>query len=144
MIFKRYFLTFTAAFALAACETTTQYTSGADYLARYQNTSISTQNASTDLAVRDIAAIEPDLRFPARIGLARIGEGQNLTTVPFDEAESWRDAAQDLGPAIVEFIPVSPPVANSVSSLEQKRETTAIAHLRRGEALQHLLSLIPS
>lgn len=138
MTFKRHLLTLTAALALAACETTTQYTSGADYLARYQDAPISTQNTSTDMAVREIAAIEPDLRFPARIGLARISRGQTLMSVPFDEAESWRDAAEDLGPSFGEFIPVSPLVANSVSSFDQRRDMNVIDHIRRGAARQHL------
>jgi hypothetical protein len=138
MTMKHFALTVTAALTLAACETTTQYTSGADYLSHYQDTHITTQSTKTDLAVRDIAAVEPDLQFPARIGLARIGDRQNLTSVPFDEAESWREAAESLGPSFGEFIPVSPLVANSVSSLDQRQSTTVIDHIRRGAARQHL------
>ena len=82
-----------AALCLTACETTSQYTSGADYLSRYpaqspveaalHQSSYASASASasavtaTDASIRDIAAVEPDLRFPARIGLARI-ERHNL------------------------------------------------------------------
>ncbi|MEP4052207.1 MAG: hypothetical protein ABJN22_08180 [Litorimonas sp.] len=129
-----------AALALAGCETTAQYTSGQDYLARYQTSEspIDLSSSGTDADVRSIAAVEPDLRFPARIGLARIGQYKKLTSVPMEEAESWRDAAEDLGPSFGEFIPVSPLVANSVSSFDQRKNTTVIDHIRRGAARQHL------
>jgi hypothetical protein len=129
-----------AVLALAGCETTAQYTSGQDYLARYQTseTTLITTSSGTDADVRSIAAVEPDLRFPARIGLARIGQYKSLTSVPLDEAESWRDAAEDLGPSFGEFIPVSPLVANSVSSFDQRKNSTVIDHIRRGAARQHL------
>jgi len=90
------------------------------------------------MAVRDIAAVEPDLQFPARIGLARIGPFRTLMSVPTDEAESWRASAEKLGPSFGTFIPVSPLVANSVSSFDQKQNTTVIDHIRRGAARQHL------
>lgn len=137
MAFKQYAYILAASLALAGCETTTQYTSGADFLSRYQDTPI-TQNSSTNLAVKDIAAVEPDLRFPARIGLARIGPNQRLMGVPFDEAESWRDAAESLGPSFGTFLPVSPLIANSVSHMGQRDKTTVIDHIRRGAARQHL------
>ena len=137
MTFKHYAYILAASLTLAGCETTTQYTSGADYLSRYQDTPI-TQTASTDLAVKKIAAVEPDLQFPARIGLARIGPNKRLMGVPFDEAESWRDAAESLGPSFGTFIPVSPLIANSVSHIDQRDKTTVIDHIRRGAARQHL------
>lgn len=129
-----------AALAITGCETTAQYTSGQDYLSRYQtsDTASMTTGNGTDADVRAIAAVEPDLRFPARIGLARIGEYGRLSSVPMDEAESWRDAAEGLGPTFGEFIPVSPLVANSVSSFDRRKETTLIDHIRRGAARQHL------
>lgn len=129
-----------AVFSLAGCETTAQYTSGQDYLARYQSSATTVQHPSNgiDADVRAIAAVEPDLRFPARIGLARIGPRKNLMSVPIDEAQSWRDAAEELGPKFGEFIPVSPLVANTVSSPHQQQTTTVIDHIRRGAARQHL------
>jgi len=138
MTFKHCAYILAASLTLAGCKTTTQYTSGADYLARYQNATESTQSSTTDLAVKEIAAIEPDLRFPARIGLARIGPNKRLMGVPFDEAESWRDAAEALGPSFGTFIPVSPLVANSVTQINSRKKTTVIDHIRRGAARQHL------
>ena len=140
-----------AALCLTACETTSQYTSGADYLARYpaqspveaalHQSSYASASASavtvTDASIRDIAAVEPDLRFPARIGLARI-ERHNLVGVPHDEAESWRAAGETLGPGFGEFIPVSPLVADMVAPQDNSKRITVVEHIRRGAARQHL------
>jgi len=125
---------------ITGCTTTAQYTSGQDYLSRYPTSdmTLSSYSSETDADVRAIAAVEPDLRFPARIGLARIGEYGRLTSVPMDEAESWRDAAETLGPSFGAFIPVSPLVANSVSSFDQRKNSPVIDHIRRGAARQHL------
>ena len=129
-----------AVLALAGCETTAQYTSGQDYLSRYATSAAANQpsGTTTDADVRLIAAIEPDLRFPARIGLARIGQYKGLISVPLEEAEAWRDAAESLGPSFGEFVPVSPLIANSVSRADQRKNTTVIDHIRRGAARQHL------
>lgn len=123
------------AILLPACTTTSQYTSGADYLSRYSNPTASTSNLDT--SIRDIAAVEPDLRFPARIGLARIHDRQ-LVGVPNDEAESWRSAAERLGPEFGQFIPVSPLVADMVSPRDSQNKQNVVDHIRRGAARQHL------
>lgn len=130
----------TIALTLTACETTSQYTSGQDYLARYSTTAAPqlTGQSATDNAVREIAAVEPDLRFPARIGLARIGDYKRLVGVPTDEAQAWRAAAETLGVGFGEFIPVSPLVADMVSAHHKQDHTTVIDHIRRGAARQHL------
>ena len=131
------------ALALSACATTTQYTSGQDYLARYNSNSAYTgqtklnSNPAIDAEIREIAAIEPNLRFPARIGLARIEHGQ-LIGVPQDEAGYWRDAAEDLGHGYGQFIPVSPLVAEMVGSTEPHYKRNVVNHIRRGAARQHL------
>jgi len=52
--------------------------------------------------------------------------------------ESWRDAAESLGPSFGTFIPVSPLIANSVSHMDSREKTTVIDHIRRGAARQHL------
>ncbi len=140
MKFKHTLLLTTIALTLTACATVPQYTSGQDYLSRY-NTSKNTtfaQNTGTDAAVHHIAAVEPDLRFPARIGLARIGEYGRLVSVPMDEAQSWRSAAETLGSEFGDLIPVSPLVANMVSSQNGKNGAEVIDHIRRGAARQHL------
>ena len=137
MTFKHHILVLTTAIALTACATTSQYTSGADYLARYQNESVSAAPSATDEAVRQIAAVEPDLRFPARIGLARI-ERQRLVGVPVDEAQSWLDAVQDMNIEFGEFVPVSPLVAEMVSTPHTSKDKSVVDHIRRGAARQHL------
>jgi hypothetical protein len=137
-----------AAFIVAGCETTTQLTSGAAYLKDYPDSaSFAASDATRDVdaQVRDIAAVEPDLEFPARIGLARIENGR-LTATPADELEIWADLAERLGPEVGEFAPVSPLIAAMVDpgSEEPRRyygngaAAEAVADIRRGAARQHL------
>jgi len=131
---------------LPACATT-QLTSGADYLNRGRVTqNIDTDSFTTnyktklDAEIRDIANIEPDLSFPARIGIARINRS-DLTSVPLDELEIWQDARDDLPFAAGEFVPVSPLIAASVSSAYKEDQSVAeqlMANIRRGSARQHL------
>ena len=76
---------------LAACTSSVQTTSGADYLKGYDGSYAVQSGASgsdTDAAVRRVAAVEPNLKFPARIGLARIEHGQ-LAAVPEGEGQIW-------------------------------------------------------
>lgn len=125
-----------AAFILGACSHTAQYTSGQDYLARYSEaTSLST---AIDQDVRDIAAIEPDLRFPARIGLARIDRSR-LISLPIDEAEHWQEMGEALSRSYGDFIPVSPLVAAMVNpGRHHKVPVNVVDEIRRGAARQHL------
>lgn len=134
------------AMLLTACESYVQSTSGEDYLARYDGSYTPTAGTGSDVDadVRKIAAVEPDIRFPARIGLARIENGQ-LISVPADEAYIWQELAADLGPLYGEFVPVSPLIANMVrpsTELSKNRHwrdpANAIADIRRGAARQHI------
>lgn len=126
-----------AALILGACSHTVQYTSGQDYLAGYADAPTFT-SSSTDLDVKEIAAVEPNLRFPARIGLARIEKGR-LITLPTDEAQDWRDMTTNLGEGYGEFIPVSPLIASMVNpSTKQNGVGHVVQHIRRGAARQHL------
>jgi hypothetical protein len=99
---------------LGACEAV-QTTSGADYLARYEPVKSQpqpvvqrtvrrmqsgtevvegrVQTVSTDDLVRNAAAIEPLLKLPARIGLARIENGA-LTAIPAAESQLWRELGE--------------------------------------------------
>lgn len=127
---------------IGACETHLQTSSGADYLARYDASHEVLNGTPTDVDedVRRIAAIEPTLAFPARIGLARIEHGA-LTTLPEDEARIWQDVLEELGSDYGEFVPVSPLIASMVSDAPARRSNNAaaiIAHIRRGAARQHL------
>lgn len=141
------------ALTLTSCATTTQMTSGADYLSRYKpHTAIAAANtialnttngtaANIDAQVRAIAAIEPDLHFPARIGLARIERGR-LTNGPATEMQAWEGLADTLGAPYGQFVPVSPFIAEMVrpKATEKNGYTipNVIADIRRASARQHL------
>ena len=131
------------AILLTSCETTTQMTSGEDYLSRYKQTTIATDTSNTiNSEIRDIAAIEPDLRFPARIGLARIERGQ-LTNSPTGEMQVWGDLVDKLGAPYGEFVPVSPFIAemvrpNAKRDMHNYSTHSAVADIRRASARQHL------
>ncbi len=133
-----------AALMLAACSAHVQTSSGADYLARYaQYDAAETPGTAseTDKAIREIAAIEPELQFPARIGLARIGEYGKLVTIPAAELAIWSDLAEAYGPEIGEFVPVSPLIASMVADPHPatgNRTAALIDHIRRGAARQHI------
>ncbi|MEL6828101.1 MAG: hypothetical protein AAFN91_17775 [Pseudomonadota bacterium] len=131
-----------ALIGVAACGTSLQTTSGADYLARYDASHEIANGMPTDVDedVRRIAAVEPNLIFPARIGLARIHKGK-LTALPADEARIWQDLAEETDEAFGEFVPVSPLIAAMVSEPRVEgtsRAAAIIADIRRGAARQHL------
>jgi hypothetical protein len=99
---------------LGACSVDTQTTSGRDWLAAYPKAKTATADPDDiDAQVRSVAAVEPTLRFPARIGIARLDRG-GLSPLPADEAEHWTKAAYDLGPGFGEFVPISPMIATMV------------------------------
>ncbi|MEO0467077.1 MAG: hypothetical protein AAF216_11095 [Pseudomonadota bacterium] len=131
--------------ALTACSAHTQSTSGASYIARYDNYKADFAKADgahgdVDADVMRIAQIEPQLEFPARIGLARIQWGQ-LQTIPADEAAIWQKMAEQIGPEMGDFIPVSPLIAEMVAEPRAPGRSSAanvIADVRRGAARQHL------
>lgn len=131
--------------AVSACSTT-QTTSGRDYLARYtpqaRESILAGKGASPNLdkQVMEISQVEPDLHFPARIGVARIEKGM-LTAVPVDELRDWDELGQEMGPETGTFVPVSPMIAAMVRPAHAKqddRATRTIADIRRGAARQHL------
>lgn len=63
------------AFAFVGCNSTTQTTSGRDYISKYEAAPTG-GGQSIDAEIREIASVEPILRFPAKIGLAKIHNGQ--------------------------------------------------------------------
>ena len=137
-----YVIAIAAALAIGACGTSLQTTSGADYLARYDTSyQASDEKAQAiDEDVRRIASIEPNLVFPARIGLARIERGR-LTTLPEEDARAWQDQVEKLGTTYGEFVPVSPMIAEMVNTSSPARSSSAaeiMAYIRRGAARQHL------
>ncbi|MDF3024983.1 MAG: hypothetical protein K0R10_2344 [Alphaproteobacteria bacterium] len=137
--------------ALAGCSHKTQTTSGREYLAQYSQVPVSEGSSvvradgtkerlkSIDERVRDAAAVEPVLKFPARIGIARITDGA-LTNMPPEEAASWDALCTKLGPGFGECVPVSPMIARMVSSGERYSDSlnTVVDTIRLGAARQHL------
>lgn len=101
------------ALTLSACGSQVQTTSGARYLAAYSETAKDPKRKnskrSTDVLVRKAAAVEPTLRFPARIGLARV-EGGRLTGIPQSEASLWYTQVRK-NRHLGEFVPISPIIA---------------------------------
>ncbi|VAV90804.1 hypothetical protein MNBD_ALPHA06-659 [hydrothermal vent metagenome] len=132
-----------ASLVILGCSATTQTTSGKDYLARYSPNSVKQiqqqPGNSIDQQVRQIAAVEPDLRFPARIGLARISDGQ-LSVASDTELEIWADMVDKFGPKLGSFVPVSPLIAAMVrpAITTPNNRQNVINDIRRGAARQHL------
>lgn len=140
--------------ALLGCQSTVQTTSGSEYLSKYKEVPVSPgtqayaydssrpgEIRSIDQRIRDVAAVEPVLRFPARIGLARIDNGI-LTNIPAAETESWNKARDRLGNGFGEFVPVNPMIAKMVGgnrpSHYEDRVSSVIDGIRLGAARQHL------
>lgn len=104
---------------LAACGYQVQTTSGSQYLSAYAP---GAPAAEIDADIALAADVEPQLHFPARLGLARIEHGA-LTPVPPADAEAWRALAQRLGSGYGEFVPISPLVAAFAAPAKLQRES---------------------
>jgi hypothetical protein len=94
---------------LAGCSHTSQTTSGTAYIAPLPQIAVSDNGFEAKL--RATASVDPLLRFPARIGLARIernGCRSTLVPPPAEEGRAWLAVAQTLGPDYGEFVPISP------------------------------------
>lgn len=144
--------------ALGACAASHQSTSGADYLARYAPPGPTPQQVDAsgavveeiaadpgvDELVRKVAAVEPILRHPARIGLARLQYGRLAAPAAEDEA-LWRGIATRHA-ALGAFTIVDPLIAQLVVSAAgdwlddsgRRRLSDAITEIRLGAARQHL------
>lgn len=153
----------TVAILLSACASEIQTTSGRDYLSKYPaapseipaqtvagKAGPGVKTESIDDKVRRIAAVEPILKFPARIGLARIANGE-LTNVPGEEAKAWYATAKKLGKDFGQFVPLSRMVAEMVTRhsrrtcgrncYEQDANTRihrTMEKIRLGAARQHM------
>lgn len=127
---------------LCGCGNAVQTSSGRDYLAARPDwvppASAAGQPVNVDRAVYEAASVDPLLRFPARLGLARIQYG-SLTAVPPAEADHWLALAKDLGPVFGEFVPISPLVAELAAGAERLASSrTVIDRIRIGAARQHV------
>lgn len=127
---------------LASCSASTQNTSGAEYLSKYDGVATAQttdKDESFEETLRKVAAVEPVLTFPAKIGLARIEQGR-LTPLPAEEMETWTELKNDLGEGFGEFVLVNPMIAAVVSeSVKTKNGSiSSINQVRLAAARQHL------
>ena len=144
---------------LAACSTSVQTSSGEDYLARAEpalaasadGTALGAPDAD---AFRAAASVEPLLRFPARLGIARI-EGGRLTPIPDAEMAHWAALAEQTGGAYGEMVPLNLLVTamavpeDQLGALDGTRRSPglmgarrAIEAMRIGAARQHMDALL--
>jgi len=131
---------------LSSCRSV-QTTSGKSYLASYPEKTGYRGDDDIDREVREVAAVEPLLRFPARIGLARIYNGV-LTNIPNEEMDKWMESSDNLGDSFGKLITVSPLIADMVSGapLREGRRgrispagrKEVIRKIRLGAARQHI------
>ena len=129
-----------ASLLLGACATT-QYTSGEDYAARgaaLYTPATYTSGGGVDADIATIAAVEPSLAFPARIGIAHIRHGQ-LAAVPPKHLEAWTPLRERIEPRLGEVVPISPLIAGMVAAPVQPGQATPVVdNIRRGAARQHV------
>jgi len=133
---------------LCGCSAYTQTTSGQDWLSGYSPVQVATGPDDIDARVRQAGAIEPTLHFPARIGIARVGQVNwqaRLVPIPETEAAVWLSARDRLGRDFGDFVPVSPLVAAMVEpgiGADANTRPAAMRHLmdsiRLAAARQHL------
>jgi hypothetical protein len=84
----------------------------------------------------------PHLAFPARIGIARLEDGA-VTPIPADEWSHWRALRDQMSPAIGELTPVSPIVAQSLTTAQvSSTPHDAITNLRLAAAREQLDALL--
>ena len=130
---------------LTACATT-QYTSGSVYNKRttalYGNapavTASYTPTADVDADVTRIAGVEPNLAFPARIGIAHINRGQ-LASVPPAHLEAWSPLRERIEPRLGEVVPISPLITAMIAKPTHRGDVVNIVDdIRRGAARQHV------
>jgi hypothetical protein len=138
---------------IVGCSTYTQTTSGTDYLARHQvhpsstDSTIGDGNVEFEEMLRNAAAVEPHLRFPARIGIVRLQSqyyrrGGELMEMADGEVAAWQNLATRLGPSFGEFIPVQPLVIDLMRGAASGQSTdiveTPVDAVRLAAARQHL------
>jgi hypothetical protein len=121
----RHALSLTLILALGACSSQTYTTSGANYLAA--------RPGPIDPEIAAIAAIDPSVQFPARIGIARMIDGQ-LTLPPTQEAALLQDFQSRAG-QLGHFEMVSPAIQQS---LPQGTQAAGQRSAQLTAARQHL------
>lgn len=130
---------------ITGCTSHIQTSSGRSYLDKYEpassDSSSKNETSNIDELVRQAANIEPTLRFPARIGIARIDRGY-LTAIPEQEIAYWEQSRKNIGPQFGDFIPVSPLItemaATSVNWDHKNKALDVVNKIRLGAARQHM------
>ncbi len=133
-------LTIAFAMLLSGCAYDVQTTSGAAFVAARDANGI----RPIDADIAAIAAVEPNLHFPARIGVARIVNGQ-LTLPSADEGALLVEVGAR-NAALGDFVQVSPLIAALVTDSdpsgqqERYRQTSGqvVQDIRKTAARQHL------
>ncbi len=163
-IMKYFFILCLVSLGLISCATT-QTTSGQSYIAKYSNDikdrqrnkevgnleynkKVENKDVSNGMGMKEkllqVASVEPTLKFPARIGIARIDHG-HLSNIPLDEAEAWKTLQNNLGEDFGELIPINTMIANLVShdfESSDNKKTQIINKIRLGAARQHIDAVI--
>ena len=119
----------------AACQPYTQTSSGMDYISRVTPAG----KMSIDPEIARVANVEPNLRFPAKFGVARIVNGR-LTTPPASEAAQLADFAER-NQRYGQFVPVSPLIAAMVTEPVTDRYNQphdVLKSIRLAAARQHI------
>lgn len=127
-----------ALLAATACANDTQTSSGADFVAARPGWAAQAGGGTrgVDRAVLEAASAEPLLRFPARIGLARLSHGR-LTGVPAEEADAWIAMLERLGPGYGQVVPVSPLLAG-FDAQRRDASRSPVDDIRIAAARQHI------
>ena len=111
-----------------------QTTSGRQYLNQYEELDLPIREAgSIDEEVREIASVEPTLRFPARIGIAKLYNGR-ISNLTVEEVEGWEEAKEEMGSGFGEFIPVSSMIAELAYTLRIAKKAKTSQKLLRSSA----------
>jgi hypothetical protein len=133
-------LTLSFALLLMGCTHAVQTTSGAAFVSARDADGI----RPIDADIAQIASVEPNLHFPARIGVARIVNGQ-LSLPSADEAEMLAQmGARQAG--LGEFVQISPLIAAMVAGNDpsgqphryQPAPGQVVQDIRKTAARQHL------
>lgn len=144
-MFIKKFILLNAIIILSACSSKTQNTSGQEYLEKHDTVGASafTEGQDFEDSLRKIAAVEPTLKFPARIGLAKIEKNQ-ISHIYKEEQNIWMALKDNLGENFGEFVLVNTLVAQMVSNEVKTKDTiiTPMNQLRLAAARQHLDAIL--
>ena len=134
------------ALALAGCSYDLESVSGARFQSAYTNAEL-IDNPRIDRRIRGVLEADSTLRFPSRIGLARISDG-DVTEIPAAEADSWASLEARLGPEFGTFVPLDPQFVEmaapspSGTSARNPMLHQVVERVRLGAAQQQLAAML--